>query len=422
MELLAEYKEGCDGLFLKLDKDAQNDIPYDEIDRGYKAYWGSDSSSDGDDAGDSDPDAYFYLQMTYTITGQQGEETTTSHIYQSESGLKTPFGSYVSDHALYATHGNSDGLGMYITGPHNPYYIASDGGQAPLPGNLSISPGGISAIPVNGGPPIPLGPDGKPPNNKSVIVKRIREDKTEETIATIPRPTKPTEAAFVCEDCEINCVLLIRKKTDKFAFGICICNKEEDWILTKAQVKAELLKELPPIIQARLKAQEIPAVKAEVKTEVREAFSTDISGAKETITNEIKADVGFKEFLAEKAKNDLMDDIEFTSYIEATMYQALRLPAYVENLMSEIKAELLSDSAFLENLTSKSKTDLLSDSAFLASLKTKLGITDPPPTGTGTTGTSGGNPMTPSGTTPTTGMPGTSGGNPFTQPFPTATP
>ena len=315
---------------------------------------------------------------------------------------------------------------MYIAGPYSPYYVASDGGSAFLPGYLSISPGGVSAIPLNGGAPIPLGPDGMPPQKKSVIVKRIKEDKTEETIATIPRPAKPTEAVFICEDCEINCVLLIRKKTDKFAFGICICNKEEDWILTKAKIKAELLQELPPIIQARLKAQEIPAVKSEVKTEVREAFNADISEAKTNIANEIKADDEFKETISEKVKQDLMVDIEFESYLSGTIYEALRLPAYVAGLMIDIKAELLSDSAFINNLMSKAKTDLLSDSAFLASLKTKLGITNSPTptstgTGTGTPGTPGGNPMAPSGT-PTTGMPGIPANNPFTQPFPGATP
>ena len=107
MELLAEYKEGCDGLFLKLDKDSQKDIPYDEIDRGYKAYWGSESSSDGDDDGDSD--AYFTLEMTYTITGQQGKVNTTTSGYSSDGGLRLPFGAYVSNNALYATHRDSYG-------------------------------------------------------------------------------------------------------------------------------------------------------------------------------------------------------------------------------------------------------------------------------------------------------------------------
>lgn len=407
MELLAEYKEGCDGLFLKLDKDAQNDIPYDEKDQGYKAYWGSDNEPDADDDNDdgNSPQCGYYI-VNYTITGLQQTDSAITRSSTFEDYGCEPYFAWASDGKLFIQKDNSEAF--VAAGPYNPWNSRGE----PVPDqNLEI--GGVSVSKVlpdgSSSPPKDTGNPNDPPKPK-IIVKRIKEDKTEETIATIPRPTKPTEAVFICEDCEINCVLLIRKKTDKFAVGICICNKEEDWILTKAQVKAELLQELPPIIQARLKAQDIPAVKAEVKTEVREAFSTDISGAAANIKSELKADDEFKGSLIETVKQGLEEDIEFRTHISGIVYECLRDPRFLEGFMSQIKTEILSDSVFIGSITERTKSEIslaafktpyfqfldgnkiadiiiasLADASKLNALKTKLGITgsSPPTNSTG---------------------------------------
>ena len=397
MELLAEYKGDCDGLFLKLDKDGQESIPYDEKDQGYKAYWGTDESSDDDDDDATDTNNINGALVHYTETRYATDVNAAYSRSKSVilDGQEPPVFAWID--SFTTEWGNSGTSLMFASGP-SPSGTSlttidqEDGVYSGASVSYLYSDGSSS-------PPKDTGNPNDPPKPK-VIVKRLKEDKTEETIATIPRPAKPTEAVFICEDCEINCILLIRKKTDKFAVGICICNKEEDWILTKAQVKAELLKELPPIIQARLKAQEIPTVKTEVKTELREAFSTDISGAAANIKSELKADDEFKGSLIETVKQGLEEDIEFRTYITSTIYEALRLPAWKENFMSEIKTELLSDLEFLGSITERTKSQIqlaefktpyfefldgnkiadiiiasLADATKLASLKTKLGIT-----------------------------------------------
>lgn len=373
MELLAEFKGDCDGLFLKLDKQSQADIPYDKTDQGYKAYWGkSKNDAEGDDDDEnSDPDAYFYFQMTYTITGQQGETNTKTETFISESSMQLPFGAYSANHMIFGT-ARGAGNSFPIAGPSSPYYSLGGGSYGFLEGNLEYSPGGISAIPSNGGAPLPLDPDGNPIKNKKekVVVKRLNPEGGEDEVKTIDRDTKPTDAVFICEDCEEHCVLMVRKKTDKFAVGICICNSEEDYVAMKAQIKAELVNELPPMIQDRIKAQNLPTLKTEVTNTVREGFTTDVNAAREQIATDIKGDTEFSQSLAEKVKQDLMEDVEFNTHISSICYAAMREEVWKTEYFvfldgNELATRLIAG---------------LSDATKLAALKTKLGIVPVAPT------------------------------------------
>ncbi len=216
-------------------------------------------------------------------------------------------------------------------------------------------------IPPTPSPPVPPVPP-PPVTTRQLEIDRIVGATTTTEVLEKSFNLTVNKAAFLCEDCENNCVLVIKQKTHNFQQGICFCkDNEEDLEEMKARIKAELLQELPPIVQTRMKAQDLP----NLKTEVGQGLDQKIATAKSEIKSELETDEAFKSGLKDQIKNEILADPAFLQSLVEQVTQAIQeedfKAQYFEFLNGDKIAEIIT-----ESLTEESK---------LNALKTKLGIT-----------------------------------------------
>jgi hypothetical protein len=208
-------------------------------------------------------------------------------------------------------------------------------------------------------PPDPPGPGSGQPR---LIVEKETETGITSTTLEDPFTQTVNKAWFQCDDCDNHCVLLVRQKTDKFQQGICICkDKEEDLEEMKARIKAELLQELPPIVQTRIKAQDLPGLKTEVSQDLDQKIAT----AKSEIKSELEGDESFKAGLKDQIKSELLADSAFMQSLTEQVTQAIQEESFKTQYF-----EFLNGNKIAEIITAS-----LSEESKLNALKTKLGIT-----------------------------------------------
>ncbi|MGL5063018.1 MAG: hypothetical protein ACRC62_23825 [Microcoleus sp.] len=363
MEKLAEFKQPCADLFLHLGPEWQTDIPTTEDGEGAIAYWGTISNSGNeDDAPPSpppvpiDPSTLASVIVRITVQFAQRAERITSFPngfwayeggFSPESKLMTvhpmtkfsleSLGSPVQMWAgreqtqileLWGTSFNGEreqigfrakrrspnGMDLYYWNPVSFVVEVQDEG-----GNY----GPYTPLPNPSDPPDNNNP---PPPKKGIIVKEIRGG-SEHEVKNIPRENKPDNAEFKCQSCEQNCVLMVRKKSDGTAKGICICKEglsEEEEKMACEKCKAELLKELPEIVVTKVKAELLTGFKKETKEEIKPELTQEIKGS---------FDGEFKERIPETLPE--------SEYAESPN-------AASSNLVGNVKSALLKDETFLD--------------------------------------------------------------------------
>ena len=299
MELLAKRKGECDGLFLKLD-DTQHEIQGEEGTEEYSAFWdptagGGGGGSPTDPASPSPPipppppgcQTYGYL-CEYASGGRiylyrhervTPEAPTWVQDTSGRLGLRFRLADYGQIDAFTGSDPPQLIARIYryqITNTTEYVHIYTlngnqvGTGQGPIRAIYSCltPPAERLGPPTNPPPPDDGGGDGGNPVG-AVVIQSVKGGISKQ-IQTIAHPSKPSTASFLCEDCEPNCILLTRKQGDKYASGLCICKDNQEVEDMKDKIKAELLTELPPIVQTRIKAQDVGPLKKEIKDELKE--------------------------------------------------------------------------------------------------------------------------------------------------------
>lgn len=376
MEKLAEFKQPCADLFLHLGPDWQTDIPTTEEGEGAIAYWG-DIGSEGNpsDPNPNDPPPNQEAQLVRVrITakrdpvqrGFRGNVTswfTPSSNSSSTSDISViryispysdvflgpsnrfesreyPFANWsdsfreaVSNtvQGLYTRSINGEALvPLYIEASHSYWLVTGPYGAPEWVLYRPLIEWTVQRIDDNGNlsPFNPIPRPEPPPNTpkKGIVVKEIRNG-SEHTVKTISRDSKPQNAEFKCESCEQNCVLMVRRKSDGTAKGLCICKEglsEEEEKVACEKCKAELLKELPAIVVTKVKAELLTGFKKETKDEIKPELTQEIKGS---------FDGEFKERIPET-----LPEAEYAESPNAAS----------SNLVGNVKSALLKDETFLD--------------------------------------------------------------------------